>query len=72
MMYNMMQFAYISKINWIFVFVNHKGVTHMLNALVLIFDVVDLRKICGFINLLLKLNIYVSSSRCSRLKIQKM
>jgi hypothetical protein len=44
----------------------------MLNALVLIFDVVDLRKICGFINLLLKFNIYVSSSRCSRFKIQKM
>jgi hypothetical protein len=38
----------------------------MLNALVLIFDGVHLRKMFGFINLLLKLNMYVSLSRCSR------
>jgi hypothetical protein len=40
----------------------------MLNALVLIFDGVRLRKMFGFINLLLKLNMYVSLSRCSRFK----
>jgi hypothetical protein len=40
----------------------------MLNALVLIFDGVCLRKMFGFINLLLKLNMYVSSSRCNRFK----
>ncbi len=38
----------------------------MLNALVLIFDGVHLRIFFGFINLLLKLNMYVSSSRCNR------
>jgi hypothetical protein len=36
----------------------------MLNALVLIFDGVFKKKMCGLINLLLKLNMYVSSSRC--------
>ncbi len=40
----------------------------MLNALVLIFDGVHLRKIYDFINLLLKLNMYAFSSRCNRLK----
>jgi hypothetical protein len=30
--------TYESKINWISIFANHKGATHMLNALVLIFD----------------------------------
>jgi hypothetical protein len=38
----------------------------MLNALVLIFDGVHLRKMFGFINLLFKFNMYVS--RCSRFK----
>jgi hypothetical protein len=38
----------------------------MLNALVLIFDGVCLRKIYGFINFLLKVNMYVFSSKCSR------
>jgi hypothetical protein len=40
----------------------------MLNALVLIFDGVCLRKIYGFINLSLKVNMHVFSSRCSRFK----
>jgi hypothetical protein len=43
----------------------------MLNAWVLIFDGVHLRKICDFNNLLLKLNIYVSSSRCCTFKISE-
>jgi hypothetical protein len=50
--------TYGSKINWIFVFANHKGAIHMLNALVLIFDGIHLRKMFGFIHLLLKLNMY--------------
>ncbi len=60
--------AYASKINWIFIFANHKGATRMLNALVSIIDGVCLIKMFGFINLLLKFSMYVSSSRCSRLK----
>jgi hypothetical protein len=35
---------------------------------VLIFHGVCLRKMFGFVNLLLKLNMYVYSSRCSRFK----
>jgi hypothetical protein len=62
---------YGSKINWISIFANHKGTTCMLNALVLIFDGVHLRKMFGFINLLFKLNMYVSSSRCNRFKNSK-
>jgi hypothetical protein len=38
----------------------------MLNALVLMFDSVCLRKVFSFINLFLKLHMYVSSSRCNR------
>ncbi len=30
--------TYGYKINWIFIFANHKRISHMLNALVLIFD----------------------------------
>ncbi len=60
--------AYELKINWIYVAANHKGLACMLNALVLIFDGVCLKKMFGFINLLLKVNMYVSSSRCSRFK----
>ncbi len=56
--------AYGSIINWISIFAHHKGIAHMLNALVLIFDGVLLKKMFGLINLLLKLNMYVSSSRC--------
>jgi hypothetical protein len=40
----------------------------MLNAWVLIFDGVHLRKFYGFNKKILKLNMYVSSSRCSRFK----
>jgi hypothetical protein len=40
----------------------------MLNALVLIIDGVHLRKMFGFINKLLILNMHVSSSRCSKFK----
>jgi hypothetical protein len=40
----------------------------MLNALVSIIDGVCLRKMFGFINLLLKFSMYVFSSRCSKLK----
>ncbi len=58
--------TYGFKINWIFIFVNHKRTTHMLNAWVLIFDGVHLRNIYNFNNFLLKLNMYVSLSRCSR------
>jgi len=41
--------TYGFKINWIFVFANHKGATRILNAWVLIFDGVHLRK---FLNLI--------------------
>ncbi len=54
--------AYGSKINWIFVFANHKWTAHILNALVFKFLGVCFKKICGFVNLLLKFNIYVLSS----------
>ncbi len=47
--------TYGSKINWIYVFANHKGTTCMLNALVLILESVHSKKICGFINCSLSL-----------------
>jgi hypothetical protein len=64
--------TYGSKINWKYVFANHEGTTRMLNALALIIDSFHSKKICGFINLFLKLNMYVSSSRCRSFKIQRM
>jgi hypothetical protein len=54
--------TYEFKINWIFA--NHQGATHMLNVLILIFDSVRFRKMCGFINLFLNFNMYVSLSSC--------
>ncbi len=60
--------TYEFKINWICVFANHKGATHMLNVLVLIFDSVHFRKMCDFINFFLNFNIYVSLSRCKSFK----
>jgi hypothetical protein len=59
------------KINRKSVFANHKGAARMLKALVLIFNGVHLRKMFGINNLLLKLNMYVFSSRCSRFKNSK-
>jgi hypothetical protein len=67
--YDVVEYGF--KINWISIFANHKGATCMLNGLVLIFDGVHLRKMFGFINLLLKLNMYIFSSRCNRLKNSK-
>ncbi len=61
--------VYGSKINCIFVFANHKGTTQVPNTLIIIFDGVHFRKMCGFINLLLKFNMYVFSSRCKSFKI---
>jgi hypothetical protein len=43
----------------------------MLNALVLMFDSVHLKKVFNFINLFIKLNMYVFSSRCNRFKNSK-
>ncbi len=63
--------VYGFKINCIFVFANHKGTTHVPNTLIIIFDGVYFRKMCGFINLLLKFNMYVFSSRCKSFKILK-
>ncbi len=53
--------AYGSKINWIFVFANHKWTTSILNALVFMFLEICFKKMCRFVNLLLKFNIYVFS-----------
>jgi hypothetical protein len=64
--------AYRSKINWIFVFANHKWTTHILNALIFIFLGICFKKMCNFVNLLFKLNIYVHSSRFKNLDIHKM
>jgi hypothetical protein len=55
--------TYGSKINWTFVFANHKWPTSILNALVVMFLGIHFKKMCGFVNLLFKLNIYVLSSR---------
>jgi hypothetical protein len=63
--------TYGFKINWIFVFVNHKRITCVLDALVLTFDGVHFGKVCGFINFLPKLNMYISSSRCKNIKNSK-
>jgi hypothetical protein len=60
--------AYGYKINWILLFVNHKRTTHTLNALIIIFYNVCVMKMCGFINLLLKFNIYVFLSRSKSFK----
>jgi hypothetical protein len=43
----------------------------MLYALVLTFDGVHFKKVCGFVNFLPKLNIYISSSRCKNIKNSK-
>jgi len=51
--------AYGSKINWISIFANHKWATRILNVLVFMFLRVHFKKICGFVNLLLKLYIYM-------------
>jgi hypothetical protein len=63
--------TYEFKINWIRVFANHKGTTHMLNVLILIFDNVHFRKMCGFIDLFLNFNMYVSLSRCKSFFLKK-
>jgi hypothetical protein len=55
--------TYESKINWISIFANHKWATLILNALVFMFLGVCFKKMCGFVNSLLKFNIYVLSSR---------
>jgi hypothetical protein len=55
--------TYGSKINWISIFANHKWVTRVLNALIFMFLGIHFFFKCGFVNLLLKLNIYVFSSR---------
>jgi hypothetical protein len=48
-----------SEINWIFVFKNHKLTTCILNALVFMCLRVYFKKMCGIVNLLFKLYIYV-------------
>ncbi len=55
--------TYGSKINWIYVFANHKWIIRVLNALVFMFLGVHLKKMFSFVNLLFKLYIYVFSSR---------
>jgi hypothetical protein len=44
----------------------------MLDALVLTFDGVHFRKVCGFVNFFPKLNMYISSSDVKILKVQRM
>jgi hypothetical protein len=46
-----------------YMYTNHKWPTHILNALVFMFLGVRFKKMCGFVNLFLKPNIYVLSSR---------
>ncbi len=47
--------TYGFKVNWIFVYANHKWVTHVLNALVVMFLRVHFLKMCNSINLLFNL-----------------
>jgi hypothetical protein len=56
------------KINWIFIFTNHNWAACILNALFFIFLRVYFKNMCNFVNLLLKLNIYVLSSRFSKIR----
>ncbi len=71
MQYDAIVYGY--QINCIFVFANHKGTTHVPNTLIIIFDGIRFRKMYGFINLLLKFNMYVFSSRCkSFLKLKNL
>jgi len=60
--------AYGFKINWISIFVNHKWIAHVLNALVFLFLRILFKNMHGFVNLLLKLSIYVFSSRFKKLE----
>jgi len=62
--------TYGSKINWIYVFANHKRITCMLNVLILIFDNFHSKIFFSFINSFVKLNMCVSSSRSKSFKIQ--
>jgi len=66
----MMQ-AYGFQINWIFIFANHKRPKWMLNSLVLIFNGVHFRKMCGFTNFLHKINMHIFSSRYKSFKNSK-
>jgi len=63
--------AYGSKTNQISIFANHKWITHILNALVFMFLGVHFKKMCNFVHLLLKLNIYVLSSRFLKIRYSK-
>jgi hypothetical protein len=51
--------TYGSKINCISIFVNHKWTTCILNRLIFMFLRVHFKKMCDFVNLLLKLYIYI-------------
>jgi len=64
-------FSYGSKINWIYVFANHKWTTCILNALFFMFLGIQFKKMCSFVHLLFKLNIYVLSSRFKEFKSSK-
>jgi hypothetical protein len=59
------------KINWIFIFANHKWATHVLNALVFVFLRVCLKTMCSFVNLLLKFNIFLFSLGFKEFKNKK-
>ncbi len=60
--------TYGSKVNWISIFANYKWVACVLNALVFTFLGICFKKKCGFVNLLLKVNTYVFSSRFKEFK----
>jgi hypothetical protein len=63
--------AYGSKTNWMFVFVNHKWVTCVLNALIFTLLGVHFKKCVALLICFLKLNIYVFSSRFKNFRIKK-
>jgi hypothetical protein len=51
--------TYGSKINRISILVNHKCVTHILNALIFMFLRICFKKMCSFINFFLRLYICI-------------
>jgi hypothetical protein len=57
--------TYGFKINWIFIFVNHKWATHVLNALVLLFLYsiinIDLNVLCYFVSIEKMTKIYTNN-----------
>ncbi len=64
--------AYGSKINWIFIFANHKWTTHILNALIFMFSKFCFIKMCDFVNYFSNLIYMYFHQGLKKFNVQKM